>query len=437
MHPCFCLSAWRRIQVARATSCCLGIVWRLGLAAWMICPDTSLLAEDTAETCVSSAAAKTSSAPARQPLSGEQPRSLVWKRNEAGQPIAVVVQGLESAQLQALRALSGDDERWPQIFTVGVSAPNQPLIAMLGTYHVTDACVRFEPRYPLRANVAYRAVFRPAAAPGSLHAGHPELSADLPPLPSAVVPTTRLTHVYPTADVLPENQLKFYLYFSAPMSRGEAYQRVTLLDEQGMPVEHPFLELGEELWDPSGTRFTLLLDPGRIKRGLQPRELFGPALEEGRRYTLEIASQWLDAEGRPLVAAVRKSFLVAAPDDVQPDLNKWRVTLPNAGTRQPLIVRFPEPLDQAMLQRVLRVESAAGQLQVGSISVSARETVWSWTPDQNWQPGRYLLRIDGNLEDLAGNSLERPFEVDAFDRVDKQVEETVFEIPFDIRATTP
>jgi len=32
-------------------------------------------------------------------------------------------------------------------------------------------------------------------------------------------PATMVEHVYPSTDELPENQLKFYLHFSAPMSR--------------------------------------------------------------------------------------------------------------------------------------------------------------------------------------------------------------------------
>ncbi|MCL6608417.1 MAG: hypothetical protein K6T74_10025, partial [Geminicoccaceae bacterium] len=86
---------------------------------------------------------------------------------------------------------------------------------------------------------------------------------------------------YPTSDQLPENQLRFYIHFSAPMSRGEAYARIRLLDSAGKPIDAAFLELGEELWDPSGKRFTLLIDPGRIKRGLRPREDLGPVLEAG------------------------------------------------------------------------------------------------------------------------------------------------------------
>ena len=105
--------------------------------------------------------------------------------------------------------------------------------------------------------------------------------------------------VYPSRDLLPENLLQFYIFFSAPMSRGEAYRRITLLDiATGKIVDAPFLELDEELWSPDGTRFTLVFDPGRIKRGLKPREEVGPVLEAGKSYSLVIDRQWLDALGK-------------------------------------------------------------------------------------------------------------------------------------------
>ena len=78
----------------------------------------------------------------------------------------------------------------------------------------------------------------------------------------------RVVAVYPSSATLPENQLRFYLHFSAPMSRGEVYQHLQLLDQDGKPIVLPFLEIGEELWDTTGQRLTLLIDPGRIKRGL-------------------------------------------------------------------------------------------------------------------------------------------------------------------------
>src|SRR5262249_56091734 len=95
-------------------------------------------------------------------------------------------------------------------------------------------------------------------------------------LPKPETVPTVVEHVYPSRKELPENLLRFYFHFSAPMSRGDVYQYIRLLDAAGKPIEAPFLELEQELWDESGRRFTLLIDPGRIKRGLKPREEGGP-----------------------------------------------------------------------------------------------------------------------------------------------------------------
>ena len=110
----------------------------------------------------------------------------------------------------------------------------------------------------------------------------------------------RLVQVYPTSDRLPENQLKFYVHFSAPMSRGDSYRYIHLLESENGEVDLPFLELGEELWSQDGTRLTVFFDPGRIKRGLKPREEVGPSLEEGKSYTLRIDADWPDAPSDPL-----------------------------------------------------------------------------------------------------------------------------------------
>ena len=82
------------------------------------------------------------------------------------------------------------------------------------------------------------------------------------------------------------------------MSRGKAYRRVHLLDADGKEVDRAFLELGEELSAPDGKRFTLLIDPGRIKRGLKPRKDLGPVLEQGR-----LTRSSLTANGRMRTAS--------------------------------------------------------------------------------------------------------------------------------------
>jgi hypothetical protein len=73
----------------------------------------------------------------------------------------------------------------------------------------------------------------------------------------------------------------------------------------------PFLEIDEELWDDSMTRLTLFIEPGRIKRGVKPLEDIGPALEEGKSYTLVIDAAWQDGHGRSLKESFRKQFRLA------------------------------------------------------------------------------------------------------------------------------
>ena len=322
-----------------------------------------------------------------------------------GQPLVVEVTGLASADLERIRRLGPSE--LAAILTVRVDGAQSP---MLGAYVVANDAIRFESRFPVSLGLRYRAEFSGGAKPIAATIAVPK-----PP----VVATTELIRVYPTRDRLPENQLKFYLHFSAPMSRGDAYAHVRLLDEKGNDVKTPFLELGEELWDPDAKRFTLFLHPGRIKRGLLLREELGPILEEGKRYTLVVDAKWSDAEGNPLKAGFRKSFLAGKPDDAQPDPRAWTLAEPAAGKTDALRVGFPEPLDHALVHRMLWIEDAMGKRIAGVVRVTNEETCWNFTPNTPWQPGRYRLTIDPALEDLAGNSITRPFEVDTIQPLPK------------------
>jgi hypothetical protein len=242
-----------------------------------------------------------------------------------------------------------------------------------------------------------------------------EVTFDLPKA-APLTPTALIEHVYPSTSLLPENELKFYLCFSAPMQRGQAWQHVHLLDQNGKPVELPFLELDEELWNPDQTRLTVLFDPGRIKRGLVPINEVGPAIEAGKRYTLWIDREWRDGRGAPLAEEYRKEFRVGPADREPPQPGNWRVTPPRAGTTEPLIVRFPEALDFALLQHSITVEGMTGRVEVGR-----DETEWRFTPERPWTAGEHTLSIQTTLEDLAGNHIGRPFDIDVFHPVSRTI----------------
>ena len=240
---------------------------------------------------------------------------------------------------------------------------------------------------------------------------------------------TVVTQVYPTSDKLPENQLRFYLHFSQPMGKGEAYTHLKLLKENGEAIDLPFLELGEELWDASGKRLTLLIDPGRIKRGLKPREDVGPVLEAGHSYTLSIDATWKDAAGEPLKAGRSKKFVVDKPVEVGIDPAAWKIEPPSPKSKQPLVVKFPRPLDHALLHRTIAVLDSAGKAVAGEVTVTQQERQWGFTPAQPWAGGEYTLEVEKVLEDLAGNRIGRAFELVEGETV-KQTGPAKVRIPF-------
>ena len=333
---------------------------------------------------------------------------------------SVSLTGLRPQVLQELKSQPKTTSEWQRLFAVSVfQADRKDLPPMLGNYRVIANTLQFTPRFQWQPGLRYRAVFKPRQLKSTTQTN--PIVQDFQAPTAKPTPAAQITQVYPTSNQLPENQLKFYIHFSSPMSRGESYRNIRLLDSRGAAVEHPFLELPEELWDYSGTRFTLFFDPGRIKRGLKPRELFGPALLENQQYTLVIQRSWRDARGQALQTEFRKRFRVTAPDDTQPNPSRWKLNLPQAGSLHPLTVVFAEPLDHAMLERVLSVHTNSGRNISGEIGIAKNEPQWSLTPQTAWKPGVYELVIDTTLEDRAGNSIARPFEVDRLRRVGRTI----------------
>ncbi|HEY2414205.1 MAG TPA: Ig-like domain-containing protein [Pirellulaceae bacterium] len=311
------------------------------------------------------------------------------------------------------------------------SAGQLQLPAIAGRFEVHGDAVRLIPQFSLRPGMAYRGIFYPPprASPESVRRDHVDISIPAPP-PS---PPTKVTAIYPTASKLPENQLRFYIHFSAPMSSGDAYEHVKLIRDDGKVITRAFLEIGEELWDGSGTRLTLLFDPGRVKTGLKPREEFGPVLEAGKSYRLVIDKEFRDANNQPLAEGFEKRFTAGPMIEAAVDPEQWKIESPVAGTRHPLIVTFPRPLDRALLMRMITIGDSDGKSVSGEIVVSDEERKWTFTPDQPWTAGKHELIIDTALEDSAGNNLAGSFEVDVFERVDKQPGPEFVRVPFVIQ----
>jgi hypothetical protein len=324
----------------------------------------------------------------------------------------VEVTGLPAASLARLKERAQDRAAWQRVFSLYIeSDTGRAVTPVLGAYDVHGDRLVFTPRFPLKPGLRYRAVFDPAGLPGQPSPARRRTETILSlPAPRSAAQTVA-TAIYPSADVLPENQLKFYIHFSAPMRRGDSYRHIRLVNSAGTPVEAPFLELAEELWDESGRRLTLLLDPGRVKQDLKPHKEVGRALADGGKYTLVVSSEWRDANGEKLGRDFKKAFRVTKADIRQPDPKRWKLALPLAGSREPVVASFDEPLDHALLQHAITVVDSTGHVVDGRVSVIEKETHWSFQPANPWIAGTFKLLIEDTLEDLAGNSIGRPFEV--------------------------
>jgi hypothetical protein len=347
-----------------------------------------------------------------------------------GKPAAVVASGFSEERLKELRGFAEDDARWTPTLGVYVKKPNggSMIPALAGQYVVVGNAVRFTPRFSFSAGVKYSVCLTVSGeSPPSAGAKLCQLDIAIPA--KAPGEPAKVTAIYPSSAVLPENQLRFYVHFSKPMRQGEAYGHIKLLKGDGQPDTRAFFDVGEELWDYSGTRLTLFFHPGRVKRGLQPREEFGPVLEAGKSYSLVIDKAWRDAEGQPLAAAGEKRFEAGPPIESAIETAQWKVTPPKAGTREPLILTFPQPLDRALMQRMITVESGGKSID-GEIAVADEERRWEFRPEQAWAGGEHSLIVDTTLEDTAGNRIGRPFEVDVFPVVEKRVVAELVRIPF-------
>ncbi|MEZ5401241.1 MAG: hypothetical protein R2729_16340 [Bryobacteraceae bacterium] len=340
-------------------------------------------------------------------------------------PIAITLEGdppeVRVANSGILPRLNNPN--FAAILQVTVDQDGAPALA--GDYSMKSGVLVFRPRYKLEPGLSYRAAY-------SL-VGEKATALLVVPKPK-LVSTTVVERVYPSASVLPENQLKFYIHFSAPMSRGDAPKRIHLFDDSGAEVKLPFLELDEELWDRDYRRLTVLFDPGRVKRGLVPNAEAGPPIRAGRGYKLVIDAEYQDARGAPLATPFVKEFRAAAAIRAGIDVKEWKIAPPRANDIVPLSIDFPRPLDAALLLRFIDVVDAAGKLVKGHVSLDNQEQRWLFQPERPWQSGAYAIEVVSTLEDLAGNKIGRPFDVDVFEQVDQRITMDTVSLPFTIEA---
>lgn len=207
----------------------------------------------------------------------------------------------------------------------------------------------------------------------------------------------RVAAVHPETGEVPANLLRLYIDFSQPMAGDDAFEHVRLLDASGRAIPDAFREI--ELWSRDNRRLMAYVHPGRVKTGLALGDQFGPVLEEGKAYTLEVLPGMKSRSGRRLEGRFSRTLQAGPPDTRSPDLARW--TLSPFPDRLEIVC--DEWLDRAGLEEFVRVEGVPGRCRVDGPLVT-------FLPERGFPPGEYRLTVDAKLEDLAGNNFIKPFE---------------------------
>ncbi len=210
--------------------------------------------------------------------------------------------------------------------------------------------------------------------------------------------------IYPSGDAIPENTLRFYIHFSAPMQPHLAADKIKLINANGVEDTAAFMTFKQELWNADRTRLTLLMDPGRIKRGVAQNRELGPALEEGRSYSLVVDSGWPSVTGVEKTMRFEKAFQVSAPLRTLPNPEQWDVSSPGMITREPLVITFDRPFDQLGLATAITLLDSDGRIIDGQVQIERNQTQWRFEPRNPWTGGHIEVVVDAQLEDVAGNN---------------------------------
>ena len=302
-----------------------------------------------------------------------------------------------------------------------------------GEHEIVGGTVRFTPDFLFEPGVRYRAMLdlRALGQPGLAEVLTYEFSFPK----EAPVTEPEVSQVFPSSEVLPENLLRFHVRFSRPMQRDRAEANIAVLVADGSPAQDVLYRAPIELWDTSMTCLTILLDPGRLKRGVGPNRMLGPPLKVGERYIIVIGQGMIDVHGRPLQRRFTKAFTASEAVRAPVAIADWKIVPPTADSRAPLELTFPTPLDWAGLWQGIIVASEGGERISGRVSVDQDETRWRFTPNTAWRAGFYSIRISPGLEDACGNTPYGAFDGPFRSAEQVALETAVRSIPFEVRVS--
>ncbi|MEO0382490.1 MAG: hypothetical protein AAF234_02970 [Pseudomonadota bacterium] len=300
-----------------------------------------------------------------------------------------------SDTIELMQSEAGDPAPLLQVFVGPSDACCDDRSPIAGRYMADKGSVTFDPAFDLVTGQTYTVLTRVTGA---------DALTEFTLVAEGSFANPEVTAIYPSGPVIPENTLRFYIHFSTPMQPHMSVDFISLLDTDGTPDPAAFMTFTQELWNEDRTRLTLLMDPGRIKRGVATNLELGPALLEGQRYSITVAEGWPSANGQQELPRFEQHFLVSASLRELPNTDLWRITQPAARTLDPLLIAFDRPFDHQLAQTSIHVVGPDGQSIPGTVSIEDHERTWRFVPESPWPAQTLDITIDALLEDVAGNN---------------------------------
>ncbi len=281
-----------------------------------------------------------------------------------------------------------------QMFVGTIDACCTDKTPMAGSYRVDRQRVIFDPVFDLVIGQNYTVLTH------GIDRQLTEFAID----PMGPATPTQVVAIYPSGAEIPENTLRFYIHFSEPMQPHMSTKFIKLVKANGAIDDAAFMMFKQELWNKDRTRLTLLLDPGRIKRGVATNLDLGPALLANNKYSIVVKGGWPNARDGHKAAQFEHPFSVSPALRILPDTELWQFLRPAVSTRDPLVISFDRPFDHQLAQSAITVLDADGNVVAGTVSVENHEKNWRFTPDAPWQTMAIRIVVDARFEDVAGNN---------------------------------
>lgn len=305
----------------------------------------------------------------------------------------------------SIRWNKADEDARRAALSVTVVASDHASTPVAGEARLVSGALRFEPLFPLPAGQRFAVAWRPQAIGGAGRA-----VVTIVEIPRAPTPRARVVGFGPDVPAIAANTLRLYVHFDQPMRAEAVVEHVELQDDAGRTIAEPFFVAGPELWSADGTRLTLLFDPGRVKTGLVAHDRLGRALRPGGAVRLVVRGTLPDATGRPIGQDFTRRWAVGPEARSRIAPSRWTVSAPPAGSVEPLVIALDAPVDRILLSERVRLVDTNGRPVAGHVKAAAAGDRWTLEPARPWAAGRYLVQVDPDLEDHAGNTVASRFD---------------------------